>query len=63
MNDMQKVVLSLCPTCNPRHVLENGRLWGLCMSWRLVGDYFTEEDIKKVVLSLPARKLKKETAP
>ena len=34
----EAILKALCPYCNSGHVLENGRVWGLCGAWKAIND-------------------------
>lgn len=46
--DHDRIQRALCPTCNPNHILDNGRLWYFCGLQKLA-DEFTEEELKQMV--------------
>lgn len=50
--DMARVIKALCPNCQPCHVLDNGRVWFFCGANRLIGDWFTEDEVRKAILGL-----------
>jgi hypothetical protein len=49
---IEEVILALCPTCNPEHTLDNGRVWGFCRARYLIGKRFTEEEIWTAIRNL-----------
>lgn len=50
---LEKAVRALCRDCKPTHVLDNGRVWGLCRAVPLI-DAFGEDAVAKAVRSLRA---------
>lgn len=39
---------TLCSGCNPNHVLDNGRVWGFCGTWKVIPS-ISEEDIAAAI--------------
>lgn len=52
----QRLIKALCPHCEPKHVLDNGRLWGGCGGWYLVDRNaysLPENEVAAAVAALP----------
>jgi len=63
--EWRRIVKRLCPNCHPGHVLDNGRLWGLCSLQRLLphcdNEEETEAELIAVVKALPKRRKRRES--